>query len=146
MQPPVNQLQILVEGAPPLTLGHDQLFFAPRASRVEDIGALVPGRSGGGVRFSWLAAQARLPEGLGWVTLESTDGRFAASLEMEDLGAAIVVHADGARPFGSADGGPFRLYIPGANDACGNVKHLGRITFSSKPGADTRPPESERTC
>ena len=142
----MTQLQLLVEGAPALGLGHEQLFAAPLASRVEDIGTLVPGRRGAGVLFPWIASQIDVPAEATWVTLESTDGHFAASLERGDLDAALLVHADGERPFEESDGGPFRLYIPGATDACGNVKHLGRVTFSSEPGADTRPPVAERNC
>lgn len=129
-----------------LELTHEQLFDAPAADQVPDIGALIPGRRGRGVRFTWIASLASPGDELVFVTLESTDGRFSATLTREEMAEAVLVHADGDRPFGPEDGGPFRLYIPGATDRCGNVKHLGRVGFSSRPGADTRPPEEERTC
>jgi DMSO/TMAO reductase YedYZ molybdopterin-dependent catalytic subunit len=130
----------------PDRLTHGDLFGAPDDARVDDVGALVPGRRGAGVRFAWLVDRVRPDEAARWVTLESSDGRFAASLERHELADAVVVHAQGDRPFGEADGGPFRLYIPGARDACGNVKHLGRVAFDVAPGADTRPPVEERDC
>ena len=129
-----------------LELTHERLFDAPESEQVPDIGAPIPGRRGRGVRFSWIVSLAAPKDALTFVTLESNDGRFAATLTLEEMAEAVLVHADGDRAFGAADGGPFRLYIPGATDRCGNVKHLGRVGFSSRPGADTRPPEEERTC
>lgn len=131
---------------PDLALTHGALFGAPERARVADIGALIPGRTGAGVRLDWVASLVGAASTPGYVTLESGDGAFAASLTRAEAEGAIVVHADGPRPFSDADGGPFRLYIPGATDRCGNVKHLARVSFSASPGADTRPPEEERSC
>ncbi|MEC8512455.1 MAG: hypothetical protein VX015_09945 [Planctomycetota bacterium] len=144
----MDRLTLHVEGgdSAALELTHERLFAAPESDQVSDIGSLIPGRRGRGVRFSWIASLAAPGDELAFVTLESTDGRFSATLTREEMAEAVLVHADGDRPFGAADGGPFRLYIPGATDRCGNVKHLGRVGFSSRPGADTRPPEEERTC
>ena len=144
----MHRLTLHLEGheAAALELTHEQLFDAPESEQVPDIGSLIPGRRGCGVRFAWVASLASPGDALTFVTLESTDGRFAATLTREEVAEAVLVHADGDRPLGAADGGPFRLYIPGATDRCGNVKHLGRVGFTSRPGADTRPPEEERTC
>ena len=144
----MDRLILHLEGgeAAALELTHEQLFDAPAADQVPDIGALIPGRRGRGVRFFWVASLASPGDEFVFVTLESTDGRFSATLTREEMAEAVLVHADGDRPFGPEDGGPFRLYIPGATDRCGNVKHLGRVGFCSRPGADTRPPEEERTC
>lgn len=144
----MDRLTLHVGGAdaPAIEITHDRLFGAPDAERVADIGELVPGRKGSGVRFSWVASLAAPGDDLEYVTLESTDGGFAATLTRDEVAGAVLVHAEGDRPFGEQDGGPFRLYIPGASDRCGNVKHLGRVAFAASPGADTRPPEEERSC
>ena len=119
---------------------------APASARVDDLSELVPGRRGKGVLLSWLVGEAHPASGATWACLESTDGSFAASLELGDLEAAVVVHADADGPLTRARGGPFRLYIPGASDACGNIKHLGRVTLGRGPDRDTRPPVAERNC
>lgn len=123
-----------------------ELDEAPESARVDDLSRVAPGRPGRGVRFRWLVSEARPAEGAGWACLESADGAFAASIELEALDDAIVVHSDGDGPLTAARGGPFRFLIPGATDACGNIKQLGRVTLSAGPLRDTRPPVSERRC
>ncbi|MDA8592952.1 molybdopterin-dependent oxidoreductase [Planctomycetota bacterium] len=122
------------------------LDAAPADARVDDLAAVVPGRRGRGVLLRWLLDEAHPEPNAGWACLESADGSFAASLEVGDLGRAVVVHHDGEGPLDEARGGPFRVYIPGAKDACGNIKHLGQITLGDSPERDTRPPVAERTC
>ncbi len=119
---------------------------APASARVDDLSELVPGRQGRGVFLRWLVGEAHPGRSAGWACLESMDGAFAASLKLGDLESAIVVHADAEGLLVEARGGPFRLFIPGASDACGNIKHLGRITLGSGPERDTRPPVDERSC
>jgi len=118
----------------------------PESARVEDLSTLVPGRRGRGVLLRWLLGEAHPEPAASWACVESTDGSFAASLEVGELEGAVVVHRDGDGPLDEAHGGPFRLYIPGARDACGNIKHLGQITLSSSPERDTRPPVDARSC
>lgn len=125
---------------------HADLFAAAPDARVEDIGALVPGRRGSGVRLDWIVEGSRPSDGVKWVVLESADGGFTACLALDELASAILVHADGDRPFTETDGGPFRLYVPDAGDRCGNVKHLARIGFRTAPVEDSRPPVEQRDC
>ena len=119
---------------------------APESARVEDLSALIPGRRGRGVLLRWLLEEAHPEPTADWACIESSDGSFAASLEVGELERAEVVHQDGDGPLDEARGGPFRIYVPEASDACGNIKHLGRITLGSSPERDTRPPVAERTC
>ena len=81
-----------------LELTHEQLFDAPAADQVPDIGALIPGRRGRGVRFAWVASLASPGDELVFVTLESTDGRFSATLTREEMAEAVIVHADEIGP------------------------------------------------
>lgn len=75
-----------------------------------------------------------------WITLESADGEYAASLPREDVleFGWIVYEKDGA-PLTPEDGGPFRLVLLDYRDPCANVRDLGRVVFADVPGRDTRP-------
>ena len=119
---------------------------APAAARVDDLSSVAPGRQGRGVLFRWLLSEARPGDGARYACLESSDGSFAASIELADLEHAIVVHAGDGGPLTPEQGGPFRFLGPGATDACGNIKQLGRVTLGATPDRDTRPPVEERTC
>lgn len=125
---------------------HADLDSAPTSARVDDLSKVLPGRRGRGVLFRWLVEQALPEQNVRWACLESLDGSFAASLEVADLKDAVIVHADDDGALGADRGGPYRLFIPGASDACGNIKQLGRVTLGEGPERDTRPPVSERSC
>jgi 2-dehydropantoate 2-reductase len=80
------------------------------------------------------------------ITLESADGKFAASVPLEAVRDAIIAYRFNDGPLPPHKGGPFRFFIPhaeecavGGVDACANVKFLGRIRLSRGPGRDTRP-------
>ena len=76
----MDRLILHQEGGEPaaLELTHERLFDAPESEQVPDIGALIPGRRGRGVRFSWIVSLAAPKDALTFVPLESKDGRFAA--------------------------------------------------------------------
>lgn len=115
------------------------------ARRLEDVGTAVPGRQGEAAHIADLLASFEAAPGSTHATLESADG-WSASLELHELGEGWLVYALGGEPLDARAGGPFRLYLPQQGDACGNVKQLARITFSSGAGRDTRPPVDERVC
>jgi 2-dehydropantoate 2-reductase len=110
------------------------------AGQVPDVGALVPGKKGRGVRLSALAARAGAEGRALHVHIGSADPAFAVSVpiaEVLDLGI-VVYELDGA-PYPADKGGPFRLLVPGHADECVNVKQLARLEFAAEPGRDTRP-------
>jgi DMSO/TMAO reductase YedYZ molybdopterin-dependent catalytic subunit len=116
-------------------------------AQVEDIGTLVLGRKGGGVRLSALLAAAQPQPGVTHITLESDDEAFSASVPLEAVAdAGVVLYRLGSQALPPQQGGPFRFLITDAQtcatsgvDLCANVKFVGRMTLSSGPGRDTRP-------
>jgi DMSO/TMAO reductase YedYZ molybdopterin-dependent catalytic subunit len=117
--------------------------------QIDDIAALVPGRSGGAVRLASLldAVQPR-PEAT-HITVEADDGSFSASVPLAAVvESAVVLYRLGAQALPERQGGPFRFLITdaqacatGGADLCANVKYVGRIALSAGPGRDTRPRE-----
>jgi DMSO/TMAO reductase YedYZ molybdopterin-dependent catalytic subunit len=115
--------------------------------QVEDIGTLVPGRKGGGVRLSALLAAVQPQPGVTHITLESDDAAFSASVPLEAVAnSGVVLYRFGSQALPPQQGGPFRFLISDAQscatggvDLCANVKFVGRLTISSGPGRDTRP-------
>ena len=120
--------------------------LAALPDQVTDVGQLVPGREGGGVRLQAILDQVHPASAAAYVTLKSTDGKFSASVPLEAVRNAIVAYRLDHEPLSEKKGGPFRFLIPhveecaiGEVDACANVKFLGEIRLSAQPGEDNRP-------
>lgn len=120
--------------------------LAALPDQIPDVGQLIPGREGGGVRFRSLLERVSPAAAAQYVTLSSSDGKFSASVPLEAVREAIVAYRLGGGPLPSEKGGPFRFFIPnieecagGGVDACANVKFLARIELSQQPGRDNRP-------
>jgi hypothetical protein len=120
--------------------------LATLPEQVSDISQLIPGREGGGVRLRSLLEQVRPAPTATYITLQSTDGKFSASIPLDAVRDAIVAYRLGNEPLPAKKGGPFRFLIPnveecaiGGVDACANVKFLGTMQLSHKPGEDNRP-------
>ena len=115
--------------------------------QVPDIAAIFPKRSGGAIRLDALLAAAGLRSGASHLTLESTDGKFSASVPLDAVAPrGIVVYREGDVPLPEDKGGPVRFLIQDVEscglaevDLCANVKFLGRIVVTGTPGRDTRP-------
>ncbi len=127
----------------------DFAALARLPGQIEDIAAVVPGRTGGGVRLaSLLAAVQPRPEAT-HLTVESSDGSFSASVPLPAVvGSGVVLYRLGTQALPTQQGGPFRFLITDAQtcatggvDLCANVKFVGRIVLSAGPGRDTRPTE-----
>jgi hypothetical protein len=127
----------------------DFAALAGLSGQIEDISALVPGRTGGGVRLeSLLAAVQPHPEAT-YLTVESADGSFSASVPLSAVvDSGVVLYRLGSQPLSGQQGGPFRFLITdaqtcatGGADLCANVKFVGRMALSLEPGRDTRATE-----
>lgn len=115
-------------------------------NQIPDIGQLIPGREGGGVRLQSILEKVGLASSATYLTLKSTDGKFSASVPLAAVRDAIVAYRLGNAPLPEKKGGPFRFFIPnihecavGEVDACANVKFLGLMQVSHQPGEDNRP-------
>ncbi|MBM4258524.1 MAG: hypothetical protein FJ147_21830 [Deltaproteobacteria bacterium] len=135
-----------IEGA--VTTRRDFSFadLAALPNQIADVSQLVPGREGGGVRLQSILDQVAPTAAAQHLTLQSSDGKFSASIPLAAVREAIVAYRLGNEPLPEKKGGPFRFLIPhieecaiGEVDACANVKFLARIELSQQPGADNRP-------
>lgn len=123
--------------------------LAQLSGQIEEISALVPGRSGGGVRLASLLAAVRPRPEATHLTVESGDGSFSASVPLSDVvGSGVVLYRLGLQALPAQQGGPFRFLITDAQtcatggvDLCANVKFVDRMVLSAGPGRDTRPTE-----
>ena len=120
--------------------------LATLPDQISDVSLLVPGREGGGVRLQSILDQVVPTTAVQYITLQSTDGKFSASIPLAAVRNAIVAYRLGNDPLPEKKGGPFRFLIPnieecaiGGVDACANVKFLGRIELSQHAGKDNRP-------
>ena len=79
------------------------------------------------------------------LTLASTDGKFTASVPLDDILDALLVYELDGKPLPEQYGGPIRFLIPdaaachtGGADTCANVKFLGRIELTRGKVEDSR--------
>ena len=75
-----------------------------------------------------------------YLTVESEDGAFAASLPLAEISrTAVVIYEQDGKPLERDDGGPVRFVIPYFPDKCANVKSATHMLISEQQGRDTRP-------
>jgi 2-dehydropantoate 2-reductase len=135
-----------VEGAVATERTFSFADLAALPHQVPDVSHLVPGREGGGVRLQSILDTVVPTAAARHITLQSSDGKFSASVPLAAVREAIVAYRLGNEPLPEMKGGPFRFLIPnieecaiGGVDACANVKFLARIELSERAGQDNRP-------
>jgi len=117
----------------------EALAKLPAEAQIDDVGKIMPGMRGQGVRIKALLDIPTPSIGADHVTFHSADGKFAASLHVKDaVETGILIYRDDYQPLSEERGGPFRLIAPGLGDLCANVKNVSRIEFTAGPGKDTR--------
>lgn len=133
----------------PRVFGAAELAALP--DQVPDVGQVVPGRQGVGVRLRALLASVRARPAARFVTLLADARKFSASVPLEAVLDGIIIYRLGSEALPAKMGGPFRFLIPAAPechageiDACANVKFLERIQLGAEKGADTRPGPEEQ--
>jgi len=145
----MSSLRVEQEGKPAEELDFEQL--SALGGQVDDVSSLIPGRVGGAVRLQSILDQVKPRQDLDYLTVESTDGAFAASVPLAALRGALVAYRLGDEPLPKDKGGPLRFLIPddegcatGGADACANVKFVGTLRLTKGPGKDTRPTTPRR--
>lgn len=76
----------------------------------------------------------------GFVSVESEDGAYRASIPIDELAAkGVVVYGleEGGLP--RDRGGPFRMLVPGGRTLCWNVKGVGEMRVTAEQEADSVP-------
>jgi G3E family GTPase len=101
----------------------DRAALAALPDGVEDVSALVPGRSGRAVRVRELLQGVPGAE----VVVVAQDGYTTPPTPRAELEEAVLVHSLGEGPLPGSQGGPFRLLIPQGSSACANVKGVVRL-------------------
>lgn len=115
-----------------------------RYYQVPDLSLVDERLSGKAVRLRRLLDLVGPVYGTQYLTIESADGGFSASLPIAEVGrTALIVYERDGKPLPLDQGGPTRFLVPYHPDACVNVKALGRIVVSRKPGRDTRPSQTQ---
>ena len=139
-------LRIDGEVVQPVSLDRAAMQQLPAEHLLIDVGTVVPGMTGKAIRVRGLLDVPALGVSADHVTFHSLDGRYAATLTLEQARAyGVLLFEANGEPLPMEKGGPFRLLTPGLNDLCANVKGVGRIELRVGPGKDMRPPAEERT-
>ncbi len=123
----------------PVSLDRAAIASLPAEQQL-DISTVMPGMQGKGIRLKALLDVPALGIKADHVTIHSGDGKYSASLTLEQAKSfgVLVYELDGA-PLPESKGGPFRLVTPGLGDLCANVKGVARIEVTIGTGKDTRP-------
>ncbi len=145
----MSTLRIEQAGKPAEELNFEQLSALD--GQVADVSQSVPGRVGGAVRLQAILDRLEPSPDLDYLTVESTDGGFSASVPLAALREALIVYRLSNEPLPQDKGGPLRFLIPndegcatGGADACANVKFVGALRLTKGPGKDTRPTTPRR--
>jgi 2-dehydropantoate 2-reductase len=142
---PENAILEIVGVGEPLQIDRATFSNLRAEFHVEDIGELMPGMRGKGIKVDGILGLATLPSKGDHVTFFSSDGQYSASLTLEQAKKyGILLYQVDGLPLASDKGGPFRLVTPGLGDLCANVKNVGQISITAGSGKDTRP--EERSC
>lgn len=124
----------------PVTLDRAALVALPAEHRVSDASTTVGGRKGTGMRLKGLLDIPALQIGADHVTFHSHDGKFSASLTLDQAREfGVLLYEVEGEAIPDQKGGPFRLITPGLGDLCANVKGVNRIEVNQGVGKDTRP-------
>ncbi len=118
--------------------GYESILNIPSEYQIEDVSQHVAGMSGKGVRVKALLNAAMPLSHSDHVTFHSQDGKFAASVPLDDtMDRAILIYQRDGAPLPESKGGPLRLAIPQGDDECSNVKSVIRVEVTSGKGKDT---------
>ena len=76
----------------------------------------------------------------GFVSVESEDGAYRASIPIAELSSkGVVVYGLGEGGLPRDRGGPFRMLVPGGRTLCWNVKGVGEMRVTAEQEPDSVP-------
>ncbi len=124
----------------PTAFGHYDLSILHSDYQVEDVSKVDSKLKGKAVRLRSLIDAVSPGFYARFITIESEDGTFSASLPLKETSqTALVIYELKGKPLDRSEGGPVRFVIPFFGDKCANVKGAVKMTISEAPGRDTRP-------
>lgn len=127
----------------PQSFSYLDLQEVHRYYQVADLSLMDERLAGKGVRLRRLLDLVGPVYGTRFLTIESADGGFSASVPIGEVGrTALIVYELAGKPLPLDQGGPARFVVPYHPDACLNVKALGRIVVGRERGRDTRPSQA----
>jgi G3E family GTPase len=106
----------------------DRAALAALPDGVSDVGAFVPGRSGSAARLREILGAVGAPADARLVVV-ARDGFTTPPTPLDTLSDALVVHSLGDSALPDAQGGPFRLLVPGGAGPCANIKAVVRLAL-----------------
>ncbi|MFT7463973.1 MAG: DMSO/TMAO reductase YedYZ molybdopterin-dependent catalytic subunit [Pseudohongiellaceae bacterium] len=108
--------------------------------QVPDVSKIDARMKGTAVRLRGLIDIAGPVMAAKWLTVESEDGKFSASLPLREASeTALIIYGQGKKPLERDGGGPVRFIIPFHPDNCTKVKGASKISLTAEKGKDTRP-------
>ena len=117
------------------------LVDSPGGWSTSDLAALAGQVTEGGGRGVSVGAllEAAGPRG-DYVSVESDDGGYRASIPMEELAAkGVLIYGLGSGGLPPERGGPFRMLVPEGHTLCWNVKGVGEMRVTAHPEPDSVP-------
>lgn len=107
---------------------------------VPDLETVIEGFSGRAVPVREVLEAAEPMDGAGYVTVESDDGLYRASIPRSELeGKGWLAFRLGEGPLPRERGGPFRLVVPEGRTLCWNVKGVAELRLTADPEPDSVP-------
>ncbi|MDP8959936.1 MAG: molybdopterin-dependent oxidoreductase [Actinomycetota bacterium] len=83
-------------------------------------------------------------EGAAFVTAESDDGLYRASIPREELvSKGWLAFAEDGQPLGRERGGPLRLVVPQGRTLCWNVKAVAELRLTAEGEPDSVPKDPD---
>lgn len=122
-----GQIEVVLPDGRRRVIRHEDLAALP--GRVEDVGALVPGRTGVAARLTALFESTGVAAHHE-VVVVARDGFVTPPVPASELADGLLLYAVKGDPLPLDKGGPFRLLVPGdagPGGACANVKGVVRL-------------------
>lgn len=107
---------------------------------IPDLTAVAEGFVGRAVPMQAVIDRARPDRRAAYVTVESDDGFYRASIPLRELAEkGWLAHSLGEGPLPREKGGPLRVVLPQGRTLCWNVKSVAELRFTAQPEPDAVP-------